>query len=965
MAVTAALASGAACDLAAFSTSPRANPGLATGSADVVALAGADLVVVEGQTVSLSGHASRSLVGTPTLTWTQTTGPPAALSNPSSPTPTFTAPLGPARVVFALRASVGDEHDDDEIVIEVVRAGPLPRPALLPAPADVEAAPETPVELRLPWRDGNDAVVNPRCALRGTTQVTPDGDELVVVVRPARLPCAVVVDEDGSAGEAPFPARRTNRIAVVVWPAGSALPSRTRARAPALVDPGAFVDIVADRDTVVAAADGTPLALQGSNVGARFVAPRTVGPLTLLAERRTGNASGGGVLLNVAVRAGPDNAAPTVAAPAELAVRPGVRFRLAATASDADGDATTITRTQVLGAEARRSGVVEDVLVAPDVPGTLLFFISADDGTVQSAVVPVRVDVDPAVENRPPTLALPAALFVVPGARFVLDASAANDPDDGLIAATQIQQEPGDAIVLIPNPIDVATVALTAPAAAVELHFLLSAYDSGGLGVTARVTVTVEDAGPWVDPHRGDDVLGNGSVDAPFATVAGAVTTAARHRFSTLRLAAGRHEPFDGALPDGLGLLGGFVFDGTGYEDAHGDDDFQPTTLPLGPGGLTLTGADARKVEFDGGPLRAARSVSLVDTQVDGTLAVAPGARVVVEGGVLGGAVTVTSATLVLGDSVVRGGIDARVADLELRDVDVLGEPALVLDGGVALVRDGAFRSASTAVRLIGATTSWSGTIQSVGAVVAGLIVDGGSVELVDLEVTVEGEDEARAVVITGEAAVAGHVRASVTAAGRARGIEGDAVSLVDSSVRASGADAIAVAVADAVMARVVVDADGERVTALRATSGAIAASILRATSWSPGTADAPVAVVGAVSFRHVTLIGGTGLVADGGSPSARNVVIVAPNPFLGVVDVGVVGVVGPPIDEALCPRCVAAPAEAVDAFGRLTPDATLGAPNPLVDAADAAFAVDRDVEGDPVPAGAAPDLGADERIGP
>src|SRR5688572_27130152 len=48
----------------------------------VVALAGPDLVVVEGSTVALSGEASRGLTGAPLLSWAQVSGPPVLLANP-------------------------------------------------------------------------------------------------------------------------------------------------------------------------------------------------------------------------------------------------------------------------------------------------------------------------------------------------------------------------------------------------------------------------------------------------------------------------------------------------------------------------------------------------------------------------------------------------------------------------------------------------------------------------------------------------------------------------------------------------------------------------------------------------------------------------------------------------------------------------------------------------------------------
>jgi hypothetical protein len=75
-------------------------------------------------------------------------------------------------------------------------------------------------------------------------------------------------------------------------------------------------------------------------------------------------------------------------------------------------------------------------------------------------------------------------------------------------------------------PVDEARAEFVAPGAGVSLHFLVSAYDDGGLGVTVPVTVVVESAGPFVDVARGADD-GDGTADRPFATIAAALATAA------------------------------------------------------------------------------------------------------------------------------------------------------------------------------------------------------------------------------------------------------------------------------------------------------------------------------------------------------------------------------------------------------------------------------------------------------
>jgi Calx-beta domain/PKD domain len=65
--------------------------------------AGPDQTVASGATVSLDGTGSIDPANDPlTYQWTQTSGPAVTLSDPSSATPTFTAPTGPATLTFEL-----------------------------------------------------------------------------------------------------------------------------------------------------------------------------------------------------------------------------------------------------------------------------------------------------------------------------------------------------------------------------------------------------------------------------------------------------------------------------------------------------------------------------------------------------------------------------------------------------------------------------------------------------------------------------------------------------------------------------------------------------------------------------------------------------------------------------------------------------------------------------------------------
>ena len=950
------------CEFVASVRTPPPNAGVPTASAEVVALAGPDLVVLEGAAVTLSGLGSRALIGTPTLSWSQTAGPPAALSNPSSSTPTFTAPFAPARLVFSLTAAVDDEHDADEVVVDVVRTGPLPRPLVQIAPPDVVARADEPVSVRFPWRGRGAPAVRPRCALRDATTVDVGADDVVVQLRPADLPCAIVVDDAPSSdGGGDLHA---NRIAIVVWPDDVALPEPTRASTRAIVDPGDVVDIAAP-GALVGAVDGSPLSFTTSASGTSFVAPRHVGPLLLVAERRAGGVSGGTVAVALAVRAGDGNSAPEIALVDDLVVRPGARFRIIARTTDPDDDALTLVQRQVLGDEARVDVVGSDARIAPEAPGTLLFHVVADDGVVESAPVAVRVVVDTAAENRAPELVLPASIAVVPGEHVVLDASSARDPDTGEVAAFRIQQQADDAVIVLPSPIDEARAEFVAPGAGVALHFLVSAYDDGGLGVTVPVTVFVESAGPFVDVARGADD-GDGTADRPFATIAAALATAARHRFPAIRLAEGVQAAFDGALPDGLGLVGGHRFDGAGYVD-----DGPSSTVPLGVDGLAVTGGDVRRVTLSGGALHAVRSVSVVDSNVGGGIRLAPGARLAVVDTVVADGIFGVRAAISLERSTVAGGVDVEDTSVECSASTLDGAPGLRARGGDVFVTASEVRSSVRGIEFADASAVVHARVTvdgaGAGADVAGIVVDGGVVTLDDATVAVTGAGVAAGIAVDDEAVVDGVIDVTVLAPA-ARGVTGGMIHLVDSVVAVEGDEVTGVDVVEARLERTRVSATGARATALRATRGEAQASVLRATppaADTSDTVDVVAAVVGDVSLRHVTFLAPTAVRAVGGLPVLRNAAVVANVAFDGVVDAGVVGVVGAAFDPAACPRCIAAAPGAVDATGHLAPDSALGPANPLVDVGDLDDAVAVDIDGDTVPVGAGPDVGADERSAP
>ncbi|HEV8713609.1 MAG TPA: choice-of-anchor tandem repeat NxxGxxAF-containing protein [Candidatus Binatia bacterium] len=105
--------------------------------------AGDDQTSDEGSSVTLDGTASSDPDGdTLTYTWIQLAGPEVSLSNPHSPTPTFTAPLiGPGGATLVFQLVVSDDgllfSDPDTVTISVLDTNDPPACGLAQASPDL------------------------------------------------------------------------------------------------------------------------------------------------------------------------------------------------------------------------------------------------------------------------------------------------------------------------------------------------------------------------------------------------------------------------------------------------------------------------------------------------------------------------------------------------------------------------------------------------------------------------------------------------------------------------------------------------------------------------------------------------------------------------------------------------------------------------------------------------------------
>jgi len=973
-------------------STPPADIGQPTASSEVVALAGPDLLVLEGSRVQLAGSGSRALLGAPTLRWSQREGPLVVLSSASSATPTFVAPLGPARLTFTLEVSADDTADRDDVTVFVVTdAADVAPPAVLTLPGDRVGQGGQDILVDTAWAGNGTPLVTARCRVgQPPTSRVQDG-VLSLAVQPLELPCPIVVDDvvedDGDVSTIETGA---GRASFIVWPVATSLAPATQVPVPATASPSSEVAFEISADAVAFFVDGLPNTTARVGDQLSFVTPKSAGRVTILVEERLGGTSGGARVVPIEVGPGPNNSAPTVVLGDDLGVRPGSRFRIAPGVSDDDGDDTTVSIVQVLGAAARAAGGDLGVLIAPDVTGveTLLFHVSASDGVVDSPPQSVRVVIDPAAENQPPTLVLPPERFVQPGATFRLDASSAQDPDAGLIVAYGIAQDSDDDVIVLETPVETASVDLVAGAAGEVYRFVLSAVDAGGLEVSTPVRVTVEEAGPFVDAARGTPA-GPGTAAAPFSSIDAAIATASRHGFASLLLARSDVPLSVGVLPDGLGLVGGSVFDAE--NNVYAESDGLSAVRLSGPT-LRVAGGDLEGIRLSAsGPatLELQRRVTLrqlvVDDQNPPTCVADVGSRVEILDSTLGtitslGTLAITdsdvarlvlrgASTTISGRSEVGAASVAVAVDVERgllvtapttrvtgSEVGVRAGVNAVVDLGGAVVGEG---DGVRAVVVAGGTVAISGVINARGAGAVGVDVQSG--------------------VVGGSANV--NVVGADGVGMRAAGSFGGAI---NGTVSVGGAGGVGVDVGDGAFARLRVTARGQQAVGVVGGRLALESCLIDV----DGTGvdgeggddgddelgrDAVAVEASEGTLVHVTLRS-TGLGVQGQDDEAaaqrlrlENVLLLAPLGVAGAVDGGAVGFAidafdGFNAEDLPCTRCIEGTLAAVDDDGALVDDVTFGAPNPFVDVGDADVGVSLDLDGQSIPQGLGPDLGARER---
>lgn len=796
--------------------------GPAPGIGGVLAVAGADLEVLEGSRVQLAGEGTRALAGSVRLSWSQTAGPPVLLTNPSSSLPSFVAPLAPAVLSFELRAEADGDLSTDEVRVVVGTAlGALP--SFLEAPGDVTADPGSTHSFRV------DAAGNPEgevrllaSTCRGGT-ATVEGSSVTVVL-PEQLPCGVVIDgvDDGGRGLAP-----TTRV---FWPPGTALAGSTRVEEPSFPPPGsnATVSLTGGEPGsrgFLWSADGAVDVLGGVVEGDQvaFTVPRRRGRLAVAAERRLDGVSGGLRVAFVEVTDGASNIEPHASGGDDRIVQPSARFRIDTSGStDLDGDELELSVTQVLGASATPAEGTRDVFQAPSEPGTLLFHVVADDGVVRSAPDSVRVVVSAEAENLRPIVPIAPRRYVAPGQAFTVDGRVAEDPDSGLLSSITIRQLDEDPVIVLPEPAELVA-SLVAGAAGEAYHFEITAFDDQGLGGSAMHEVLVEEAGPYVDPARGDDDTGNGTAAAPFASIAGALPTAIDHELPELLLAEGEHAPAVGSLPAGLSLRGGLHYDGGAYVEGGAE-----TVLPVLGAALVVTdgklaglrvrleGADAL-LSLAGSSSIAQCTVERTEDLAAGAVLVQPGASAVIEGSSLsvfrapgdgraavevspGGALRMRSSTVDAGTGDVVTAVSCARGTLAVEESEIRGGAASDAARAVTVERCDLDLAGATLIGGAGVSVVGLAAVDSVVAADPLTRVTGADASSDDaIAVLLEGAD--------GSALLEGALLATApsvvaTVSSGVRCVDG-ALALAQADVKADGAGALGIALTRATLSAV------------------------------------------------------------------------------------------------------------------------------------------------------------------
>ena len=485
-----------------------------------VADAGDHQSVQSGDTITLDGTGSSDPDTGDALSyvWSQTSGTTVTLSNSTVPSPTFTAPAGPAVLVFELSVTDTGSLSSIDTVNVTVAAPPNRMPVADAGPDQAvysgaavtldgtgSSDPDSGDSILYSWsQTSGDTVTLSNSTISSPTFTAPTG--------PAILIFELSVTDTGSLSSIDTinvtVAAPANRM-----PVADAGDDQAVASGAAVTLDGTGSSDPDSGDSILyswSQTSGDTVTLSNSTISSpTFTAP--TGPAILIFELSvtdTGSLSSIDTI-NVTVAA-PANRMPVADAGPDQAVASGAAVTLDGTgSSDPDsGDSILYSWSQTSGdtVTLSNSTISSPTFTAPTGPAILIFELSVTDTGSLSSIDTINVTVA-APANRMPVADAGPDQAVASGAAVTLDGTGSSDPDSGDSILYSWSQTSGDTVTLSNSTISSPT--FTAPTGPAVLVFLLNVTD-GSLFSTDTVSVNVT-APPNIPPVLGQ--IGNWTVN--------------------------------------------------------------------------------------------------------------------------------------------------------------------------------------------------------------------------------------------------------------------------------------------------------------------------------------------------------------------------------------------------------------------------------------------------------------------
>ncbi|MEM9085781.1 MAG: PKD domain-containing protein [Pseudomonadota bacterium] len=464
--------------------------------------------VLGGQSAPLDGTLSTDPDGDPlTYQWTQLSGPPVTITNPTSPQASYVAPataVNAQLLEFQLTVTDTFGASDSTILRPTVRANQSPVADIQGPTGQVAGGASVILDgsgssdpegqpLVYQWTQ----ISGPTVAFsgQGTAQISYTAPASTGSAQPIEFQLTVA-DPLDAADIADF----TVTVAANNTPVANAGPAQTvTAGGTAQLDGSASLD-----------PDGDPITYQWTQVSGPTVAfsdstlvnpsvtipaaTRAAQTISLSLVVNDGSASSAPALVDLTI---PGNAAPTADAGQATTVNGGTTVSLDATGStDPEGDALTFAWTQISGSSVGLSNAnsATPTFTAPTAMGSaqpIVFEVLVSDGVTgtpgpsQTAQVTITVSA-----NRPPVADASNDQSVRGGDAVTLDGSGSTDPDGDTLSYTWTQIS-GPAVTL--SDANAVSPTFTAPVATTNdqgIVFSLSVSD-GADTASDEVTITI------------------------------------------------------------------------------------------------------------------------------------------------------------------------------------------------------------------------------------------------------------------------------------------------------------------------------------------------------------------------------------------------------------------------------------------------------------------------------------------